>query len=92
MIEGTKLVLIRVSNGTGKYNFSGQRDRSSFIVPGPWDNGTSSKCWPGWGFDIMPWDRPGRDIDSLSHPVPGQDLGQKGKKSTKIKSDEKIFF
>ena len=34
---------VSVSNGTGQCNFSGQRDRSSFIVPGQRDNGTSSK-------------------------------------------------
>ena len=34
------MVLARVSNGTGQRNFSGQRDRSSFIVPGQRDNGT----------------------------------------------------
>ena len=28
----------RVSNGTGQYNFSGQRDRSFFIVPGERDS------------------------------------------------------
>ena len=39
----------RVSNGTGQYNFSGQRDRSSFIVPGQRDNGTSSKSCQGTG-------------------------------------------
>ena len=31
----------RVSKGMGQCNFSGQWDRSSFIVPGQRDNGTS---------------------------------------------------
>ena len=30
----------RISNGTGQCYFSGQRDRSFFIVPGQRDNGT----------------------------------------------------
>ena len=30
----------RVSNGTGQCNFSGQRDRQKFFVPGQRDNGT----------------------------------------------------
>ena len=33
----------RVSNGTGQCNFLGQRDRSSFIVAGQSDNGTSPR-------------------------------------------------
>ena len=40
---------IRVSNGTGQCNFSGQRERSSFIFPGQRDNGTSSKSCHGTG-------------------------------------------
>ena len=36
-----RYVTSRVSNMTGQCNFSGQRDRSSFIVPGQRDNGTS---------------------------------------------------
>jgi hypothetical protein len=36
-------VCSRVSNGTGQWNFLGQRDRSSFIVQGQRDNRTSSK-------------------------------------------------
>jgi hypothetical protein len=39
----------RVSNGTGQCNFSGQRDRSSFIVPEQRDNGTSQKSCQGTG-------------------------------------------
>ena len=39
----------RVSNGTGQCNFLGQRDRSSFIVPGLRDNGTSYKTCQGTG-------------------------------------------
>ena len=31
---------IRVSNGTGQRNFSGQRDSQNFFVPGQRDNGT----------------------------------------------------
>ena len=38
---------------------------------------------PGPDFDILPWDGPGRNFDSLSHPIPVQDAGEKGKKSTK---------
>ena len=36
----------RVSNGTGQWNFSGQRDRSSFIVPKQRDNGTEVPSLP----------------------------------------------
>ena len=34
-----KKVQIRVSNGTGQSNFSGQRDSQNFFVPGQRDNG-----------------------------------------------------
>ena len=40
-------VFNRVSNETGQCNFSGQRDRSFFIVSGQRDNGTSSKSCHG---------------------------------------------
>ena len=36
-----KNISTRVSNETGQCNFSGQRDRSFFLVPGQRDNGTS---------------------------------------------------
>jgi hypothetical protein len=50
-LEFTKnlVVIIRVSNGTGQCNFSGQRDRSSFIVLGQRDNETSQKSCQGTG-------------------------------------------
>ena len=35
-----KVSYIRVSNGTGQPNFSGQRDRQKIFVPGQRDNGT----------------------------------------------------
>ena len=57
-------VKIRVSNGTGHSNFSGQRDRSFFIVPGQRDNGTSSKSCHGTGRDGI--------LNRLSRPVPGR--------------------
>ena len=41
------LLETRVSNGTGQYNFSGQRDRSFFIVPRQRDNRTSSNLAKG---------------------------------------------
>ena len=42
-------VQIRVSNGTGQCNFSGQSDRSSFAVLGQRDNQTNSKsCQRTW--------------------------------------------
>merc|ERR1712140_145247 len=34
------MICSRVSNGTGQCNFSGQRDRQIFFVPGQRDNGT----------------------------------------------------
>ena len=69
------LVCLRVSNGTGQYNFSGQRDRSFFIVPGQKDNGTSSKSCQGMGRagTAKIWDRTGRDSQN-----PGRDVGQNG--------------
>ena len=36
----TFILCIRVSNGTGQRNFSGQRDSQNFFVPGQRDNGT----------------------------------------------------
>ena len=57
----------RVSNGTGQYNFSGQRDRSSIVVPGQRDNGTSSKSCHGTGRGtgqlLFFCQNPGRDRD-----------------------------
>merc|ERR1740129_953166 len=35
-----RMVCSRVSNGTGQCNFSGQRDRQNFFVPGQRDTGT----------------------------------------------------
>ena len=60
----TACIESRVSNGTGQGNFSGQRDRSFFIVPGQRDNGTSSKSCHGTGRDGI--------FDMLSRPVPGR--------------------
>ena len=53
---------ISVSNGTGQCNFSGQRDRSSFIVPRQRDKGTSLKSCHGTGRDFL-------------QAVPSQDRG-----------------
>ena len=40
LLEGLcPCICTRVSNGTGQRNFSGQRDRQNFIVPGQRDNG-----------------------------------------------------
>ena len=79
-LSGERICLIlkvedntRVSNGTGQCNFSGQRDRSSFIVPGQRDNGTSSKSCHGTGRD-----GPGRDSQN-----PRRDAGQIGTEQKK---------
>ena len=61
------------------FGTKGQRDKLKIL----------SRDGLGWDFDILPQDGLGRDFDSLSHPVPGQDAGQKGKKSTQIKNFEK---
>ena len=45
-----------VSNGTGECNFSGQRDRSSIIVPGQRDNGTSQRNRTGQDSQNTEWD------------------------------------
>ena len=67
------LVETRVSNGKGQCNFSGQRDRSSFIVLGQRDNGTSQKSCQGTGRagTAKIWDGTGRDSQN-----PGRDTGQ----------------
>ena len=71
-------ICTRVSNRTGQCNFSGQRDRSSFIVPGQRDNGTSSKSYQGLGRAGTACQNLGRDMgqdgtvwdfDSLSRPA-----------------------
>ena len=58
---------IRVSNGTGQCNFSGQRERSSFIFPGQRDNGTSSKSCQGTGRAGTVCQSPGRDTGQNNH-------------------------
>ena len=59
----TKLndICTRISNGTGQCNFSGQRDRSSFIVPGQRDK-----------LKILPRDGMGRDSQNSGRDGPGQ--------------------
>ena len=59
----------RVSNGTGQCNFSGQRDRQNFFVPGQRDNGTEvpslarDKGTTGQARNLaMGWDGPGQLI------------------------------
>ena len=56
------LTHIRVSNGMGHCNFSGQRDRSFFVVPGQRDNRTSSKSCHGRGQAGTASQNPGRDV------------------------------
>ena len=65
IITNSKLPLLHtsISNGTGQCNFSRQRNRSSFIVPGQRDK-----------LKILPWDRMDRDSLSKSRPVPWQDF------------------
>ena len=64
-----------VSNGTGQWNFSGQRDRSSIIVPGQRDNGTSQKSCQGTGRIGTAKIRDGTGRDNQK---PGRDAGQNG--------------
>ena len=48
----------------------------------------------GRNFDILPWDKPGRDFDSLSRPIlqyPGTATGQKEKKRQRIFEKKKIL-
>ena len=52
----------RVSNEMGQCNFSGQRDRSSIVVPGQRDK-----------LKILPRDGTGRDFDKLSRPGTSRD-------------------
>jgi hypothetical protein len=84
--ESTIVIQTRVSNGTGQCNFSGQRDRKSFIVPGQRDNGTSSKSCHGTGRDGI--------LNRLSRPVPGRP-GTKSLSDCQKKMSKKllsIFF
>ena len=58
------VVMTSVSNGTGQRNFSGQRDRSSIIVPGQMRRRDKLK--------ILPRDGKGRDSQNLGRDGPGQ--------------------
>jgi hypothetical protein len=73
------LVGSRVCNGTGQCNFSGQRDRNSFLVPGQRDNGTSSKSCHGTE----------RDGILTACPVPSRDVPRD---RNERKSVEKMGF
>ena len=55
------------SIGTGQGNFSGQRDRSFFIVLGQRDNGTSSKSCHGTGRARTNCQNSGRDAGRDNH-------------------------
>ena len=65
------IVCTRVSDGTGQCNFSGQRDRSFFLVPGQRDN--KSHQGPGRAGTAKIRDGTGRDSQN-----PGRDAGQNG--------------
>ena len=54
-------------DGTVQCNFSGQRDRSSFIVPGQRYNGTSSKSCHKMGRAGTAYQTPGRDTGQNNH-------------------------
>ena len=69
------MLATRVSNGAGQDNFSGQRDRRFFIVPGQRDNGTSSKSCQGTGRAGTAKIRDGTGRDSQNA---GRDAGQDG--------------
>ena len=69
-----------VSNGMGQCNFSGQRDRSSFIVPRQRDNGTSSKSCQGTGQPVKIRDG---TWDGTACPFPGDKTGQSTKRGSK---------
>ena len=68
----------RFSNGTGQYNFSGQRDRSFFIVTGQAQN--LAKGWDGSGQLKSGTGRDGTGRDSQN---PGRDAGQNGTEQKK---------
>ena len=64
---------------TGRCNFSGQRDKSSFIVPGQRDNGTSSKSCHGTEQAGTAYQNQGWDVGQDNHYVcqnPGRDAGR----------------
>ncbi len=56
-----------ISNGTGQCNFSEQRDRDFFVVPGQRDNGTSSKSCHGTGRAGTASHNPGQDAGQDNH-------------------------
>jgi hypothetical protein len=86
----SRVVFSRVSNKTGQCNFSGQRDRSSLIVPGQRDK---LKILPraGTGWDSLSKSGTGcgtvQDFDSLSYSVPRDKTGQSRKGCSKQKKD-----
>ena len=71
-----------VSNGTGQRNFSGQRDRNFFLVPGQRDNGTSSKFCHGTG----------RDGILTACPVPSRDVPRDRNERKNIDKIEFFFY
>ena len=92
LLDTFSVVSSRVSNGTGQCNFLGQRDRSSFIVPGQRDNGTSQKSCQGTGRAGTAKIRDGTGRDSQN---PGQDTGQNGTDVLKQENDvlkQKMMF
>ena len=62
LISKMSMVQTSVFNRTEQSNFSEERERSSFIVPGQRDSGTSSKSCHGTGRDSQNSgrDRPGQ--------------------------------
>ena len=76
-------------DGTGQCNFSGQSDRSSFIVPGQRDNRTSSKSCHGTGRSGTAKIRDGTVRDSQTL---GRDTGQNGTEQKKDVLKQKRMF
>ena len=70
----------RVYNGMGQCNFSGQRDRSSIIVPGQRDK-----------LKILPWDGTGRDSQNPGRNGPGQPKTGTGRGTKRDRAEKDVL-
>ena len=69
-----------VSNGTGQYNFSGQRDRSSIIVSGQRDK-----------LKILPRNGTGRDSQNPGRDKPGQPKSRTGRGTKQGRAEKDVL-
>ena len=74
--------------GTGQCSFSGQRDRSSFIVPGQRDNGTKGQRDK---LKILPRDGMGWDSQNLGRDGPGQPKSGTGRGTKRDRAEKDVL-